>query len=324
MSSSSSNPGATLLWIGTGLVTILMVVCSWYWSREPELFDVRQEAELYAELEGLPMVTGSATTISLIRTAETLLNKPGGYLSNDIAPPSVFLDNMPNWEFGVVEQIRDLALALRNNISRSQSQSTADHDLETAQPLFNYNNDSWAIPSTEGEYADGIKALNSYLQRLSDPGEKKAQFYARADNLSVWLKLIENRLGSLSQRLSASVGQDRINTDLAGEPDATQSTATSNNITVKTSWSKIDDIFYEARGSTWAIIHFLEAMEIDFAPVLNKKNAVISLRQIIRELKATQSPIFKPDYFKRHGLWFCCKSLFDISLVYLPSQCSGD
>lgn len=40
-----------------------------------------------------------------------LLNKRGGYLSNDIMPPWVFLDNVPNWEFGVLAQVRDLTRA---------------------------------------------------------------------------------------------------------------------------------------------------------------------------------------------------------------------
>ena len=63
---------------------------------------------------------------------------------------------------------------------------------------------------------------------------------------------------------------------------------------VKTSWFKIDDVFYEARGSTWALIHFLRAMEVDFHDVLRKKNALISYRQIIRELESTQDPLHAP------------------------------
>lgn len=302
--SPTSNTGLSLLVAALALIILVLTACGWYWSREPDLFDVKETVAAFAEKEGVAVVTGSHTAITLILTAETLLDKPGGYLSNDITPPGVLLDNLPNWEFGVVEQIRDLALALRNEISRSQSQSTADPDLEKAHPLFNYNNDSWAIPSTEGEYKDGIKAMYSYVGRLSDPGESQAQFYARADNLSAWLKLVEIRLGSLSQRLSASVGQDRINTDLAGEPEATQSTATPSSLVVKTPWHQIDDIFYEARGSSWALIHYLRAVELDFASILNKKNAMISLRQIIRELEATQAAVWSPIILNGTGFGF--------------------
>ena len=33
--------------------------------------------------------------------ASTLIEKPGGFLSNDVTPPSTVLDNLPSWEFGV-------------------------------------------------------------------------------------------------------------------------------------------------------------------------------------------------------------------------------
>jgi hypothetical protein len=63
---------------------------------------------------------------------------------------------------------------------------------------------------------------------------------------------------------------------------------------VKTPWTQIDDVFYESRGSAWALVHFLHAMETDFDEVLRKKNAVVSFRQIIRELEATQTPLHSP------------------------------
>ncbi len=290
--------------IATLVIVVLLCILSWYWSREPDIFNVQTQAENYSKENALPIVTGFATTATLIEVSNTLLEKPGGYLSNDVTPPSVFLDNIPNWEFGVLIQIRDLSRALRNNISRSQSQSVADPDLEVAEPQFNYDSQSWLVPRTEGEYRKGIKAMQSYLQRLSDPGQQQAQFYARADNLSEWLKIVEVRLGSLSQRLSASVGQERVNTDLAGEPEATQSTAAPRNLIVKTPWTEIDDVFYEARGSCWALIHFIHAIEADFAPILAKKNATISLRQIVRELEATQMPVRSPIILNGTGFGF--------------------
>ena len=188
----------------------------------------------------------------------------------------------------MLTQVRDLARTMRNDFSRSQTQSTEDPDLAEADPFFHYPSDRWFPPATEGRYKKGMIALESYLTRLSDTTQPDAQFYARADNLSTWLGLVEKRLGSLSQRLSASVGQERLNTDLAGDTAASQSTAAPQLVDVKTPWLEIDDVFYEARGSTWALIHFLKAMEVDFHDVLRKKNALISYRQIIRELESTQ------------------------------------
>lgn len=278
-----------LLAVYVAVIVALML----YWSDEPEMFDVRAAALASYGRPGEP-VKGYVATSTLIKVAETLLDKRGGYLSNDIFPPGVLVDNIPNWEFGVVTQVRDLARALRNDFSRSQTQSTEDLDLSIADPRFHYDTESWILPSTESEYRDGIEALKRYLARLADEREPNAQFYARADNLRDWLAIVEKRLGSLSQRLSASVGQVRINTDLEGEPAAQQSTGRPGVMVVKTPWLEIDDVFYEARGSTWALIHFLHAMEIDFREVLKDKNALVSLRQIVRELEATQETVWSP------------------------------
>ena len=179
-----------LLWsAGLFLVTLVIIgaVLAFIWSSEPAPFDVRANALEMLDNDESRMVTGAATVTTTIRLADTLLDKPGGYLSNDITPPSIFLDNIPNWEFGVVVQIRDISRALRNDFSRSQSQSIEDKDLMVAEPQFNFDTYSWMFPPTEREYGKGIKALQSYLNRLTDPNQPDAQFYARADNLREWL-----------------------------------------------------------------------------------------------------------------------------------------
>ena len=139
------------------------------------------------------------------------------------------------------------------------------------------------------------------MKRLADPKKQDAQFYSRADNLASYLDQISKRLGSLSQRLSASVGQERINTDLGGDREARQSTPTRKVMAVKTPWLQLDNVFFEARGQAWALRHLLKAVETDFASVLQRKNALISLRQIIRELEATQQTIWSPMILNGKG-----------------------
>ncbi len=283
--------------IGVGLLGLLLLVVialMLYWSDEPELFEVRTAAAEHARQQGVGVVPGYVTTATLLQVANTLLDKPGGYLSNDRLSPALLMDNMPNWEFGVLVQCRDLVQSLRNDMSRSQSQSTEDKDLLVADPRLHFDNDSWLLPSTEGEYRKALAALDRYLRRLAEPGQQNAQFFTRADNLRNWLAVVSKRMGSLSQRLSASVGQVRLNTDLQGDPEARQSTASPGELTVKTPWTEIDDVFYEARGSAWALIAFLRAVEVDFDKVLNKKNALVSLRQIVRELESTQDTVWSP------------------------------
>ncbi|MGI2142228.1 DUF2333 family protein [Shewanella baltica] len=279
--------GLFLVLIGYGL--------SVWWSIEPDPINPQQ---LTATDKN---VVGYATTTSLILTVETLLDKQGGWLSNDVMPPSIFMDNMPAFEYGALEQARDLALIMRKEFSRSQSQSAADKDLGEAQSKLNIDHTSWLVPSAESEYRDAIKLLKLYRARMMDPNNQDAQFYARADNLNEWLKEVQKRLGSMSQRLSASVGQERLNTDLAGDNAARQSTPNLASHQVKTSWWKIDDVFYESRGASWALLNFMRAVEVDFADVLKKKNAEVSLRQIIRELEATQQTVWSPVVLNGSG-----------------------
>lgn len=282
-------------WLITGLVIIYLPICltvGWYWGQEPDVISVSPPSGVNKETH--KMAIGYVTVNTLLTVADTLLHKPGGYLSNDVLPPGVWLDNMRNWEFGVLVQVRDLARSLRQDFSRAQSQSTENKDLVIAEPQFNFDSESWMLPATENEYKKGIVALTRYRDELADIGRNDAQFYARADNLARWLETVESRLGSLSQRLSASVGPVRFNTDLAGDANAKQSTPKSDELLVQTPWLQIDDIFYEARGTAWALIPLLKAIEIDFADVLQKKNASASVKQIIRELEATQKPIWSP------------------------------
>jgi hypothetical protein len=296
------------VWRGLGLALLVYllvaVVVGMYWSVAPAPFDVTERGRDYTAEHGGELVTGSITTGALRGVMETLLDKPGGFLNNDRFPPGVWLDNMPNWEYGALIQVRDLSRAMREAYSRSQSQSTEDPDLAMAEPLFNFKATSWALPASEREYRQGLKHVAAYSARLSDQKERNAQFYARADNLAYWLGTVETRLGSLSQRLSASVGQRRLNTDLAGDSAAEQSTSAPREEEVKTPWTKIDDVFYETRGTSWALIHFLKAAELDFAKVLDDKNARVSMQQIIRELEATQETVFSPMILNGSGFGF--------------------
>ena len=283
-----------------GLIGLLMLI----FDHEPDLFPVVDVAKSRAERAQHTLVPGYVTTVTLIELVDYLLNKRGGYLSNDVAPPGVLMDNVPNWEWGVLVQIRDMAVAFRNDLSRSQSQSAENSDLIGADNRIRIDSEKWMFPAAESEYRAAAEALERYLDGLSQSTNSNTQFFTRADNLRSWLAVVEKRLGDLSQRLSASVGQVRINTDLAGDSEAEQSTNTPAVVVVKTPRLSVDDVLYEARGGTWALIHLLRAIEYDFASVLEKKNALVSLRQIIRELEACQETIWSPMILNGTGFGF--------------------
>lgn len=280
--------GVLVLFVG------LVTLGSW-WSFEPDLADEYQRLEEQAsEYQG---VNGANTTLALQLAMQRVLQKPGGLLSNDLMPPGRWVDNLPNWEYGVIVQSRDLAKAMRESFSRSQAQSREDPALAIVEPRFNFDHRSWILPSSEGEYREGLAELADYLDRLSGRTEGDARFFARADNLERWLQSVENRLGSLSQRLGASVAGSRMDLSFAAANDLTDGTDEPE----QTRWREIDDIFFEARGSTWAIALFLTAVEKDFGAVLDDKNARISLQQIIRELEAAQEPLLGPIVLNGRG-----------------------
>jgi hypothetical protein len=287
-------------WPWITAVAVLLTALAWgwsfYWSREPATLWVVAETPT-----GERAVVGYSTVHTLIDVIDWLLEKPGGYLSNDVLPPGLWLDNMPSFEFGVLTQCRDLARVLRNDHSRSQSQSIEDEDLSVAEPALNTDSQSWLFPAAEARYRDAMEALQSYETRLTDADPGNAQFYARADNLREWLAVVELRLGSLSQRLSASVGQVRVNTDLGGAPAGEAARTADGDVVVKTPWLEIDEVFYEARGTAWALLLFLRAAQFDFERTLEDKNAIVSLRQIIRELEEGLAPINSPMILNGQG-----------------------
>ena len=75
-------------------------------------------------------------------------------------------------------------------------------------------------------------------------------------------------------------------------------------VVVQTSWFDVDDVFFEARGTAWALLHFFRAVEFDFEQVLEDKNATASVRQIIRELEMSLQPLHSPVILNGSGYGF--------------------
>ena len=285
-------------------IYFLFTVCvGIYWSIAPAELNVRAVVQLQLARMNLPaqasVPKGVATTSTLISIGETLLDKSGGYLTNDFSPPGIWLDNMPNWELGVVSQMRETVQVLRSSFSQSNLNHELDVDLQKAEVRFNFSNNSWGFPSTESQYRAGIEQLQKYNLRLLSATNGGAQFYADAEHLNDYLAGVEQRLKILSQRLTASVGPKSDATAPSTDTANTQKIVTG--LYTKTPWMKVDDIFYEARGSSWALIALLQAMEMDFSEALKAKGAQASYEQIIRELKPTQDRVFSPMILNGDG-----------------------
>ncbi len=89
-----------------GVYVLVATFLLFYWSEEPPIFDVQEVAAQDAH-KPVSDVTGYTYTTALIHIGDTLLHKRGGYLSNDITPPGLIMDDMPNWEFGALVMLRD-------------------------------------------------------------------------------------------------------------------------------------------------------------------------------------------------------------------------
>jgi hypothetical protein len=300
-----------ILGIGVATVVLVVVILGIYWSWQPATFDVAELQARELGVSGGAPVPGTAVVAAAIGVAETLMNKPGGFIYNDVMPPGVYLDNMPNWEYGALKELRDSVRALRNDFSRSQTQSIENDHVKRADVKLAIDASSWLLPSAEEEYGQAIDALRTFMGDLSRGQERGARFYARADNLAAYLAIVEKRLGSFAIRLSESVGDQELtaalttNVAVGQDPLAPE---VEENATGRpdsgTAWHQVDDIFYEARGYTWALLHMMQAISIDFAEILASKNADITVQQIIRDLEGAAKPMVSPVVLNGHGYGF--------------------
>lgn len=285
------------------VITVLSIwVLSWVptmiWiSGEPESKTNQQLIETYGTT--VPVI-GSYSVAAAIHTTMALHNKSGGYLSNDILPPFTFVDNIPQFEWGAVQSNRLFAQLIRSKFSKSQSGSPENEHIKKGEPDIQFHHDKWIFPNTEKYHKKYVGHLKDYYNAIHDPADTQSQFYTRADYLAAYLEAVEGRMSSYAKTLGKSQGSVRMNEDLSFNQGAQQSTNTSNVIYEKLGWTEIDDIFYEARGFAWSTLHFMQALEVDYASVLEKKNATDPFRNAILELQDSQDEIW--SLFIQNGL----------------------
>ncbi|WP_027967339.1 DUF2333 family protein [Halomonas halocynthiae] len=253
-----------------------------WWSRTPEPLVIEESVVVH---RGTGVAArGAVTTVGLMAVVDTLLNKPGGYLRNDIAPPGVWLDNMPAWELGVLQQARQLALAMPGMSAEPLP------EIEQASDALLGNSRAWFYPSTEHRLNTAGEALGSYLQRLEAPGAQGLA--AGGQGLSPWLYSVADSLDRLSYRLSASLGNPEALADLDVDVDR---------VPGKTPWYDVDNVFFEARGQAWALLSLLKAVRHDQADVLEAHGLTDHWDALIAELQASQRRLWSPVVLNGSG-----------------------
>ena len=183
--------------------------------------------------------------------------------------PSSMLDNMPNFQMGLVYAISRFAIEMTDVLGRTRGSSQADPDLDKASGLLKYDGTIWVWePSTslmptasaERQYVAGQKSLASYNTRL---GEGNAVYDKRADNLIAFLARVGSDLGSASAALDTR----------AMESDS--------------GWfdTQADDIFYATKGRLYGYYLLLREIGIDFEEVIAEKKVDKAWAQMLKSLR---------------------------------------
>ncbi|WP_136255055.1 DUF2333 family protein [Onishia niordana] len=297
-----------------GLVAVYLVVTlalGVWWSLTPDGFDVQQasaeqrgrlapDAQTHSDAQGAendggsvaaatddseatktaldtsPAGRGAVIIATQMTLLDTLLDKSGGYVRNDMLPPGLWLDNMPAWELGVLEQARSQAHSL---VEQADMEAGA---LVEAQERLDGDSQDWLYPATEHRLN---KANDAYAVVLNDINEQRQALPAEGDVPADWLSRVAMRLEEMTYRLSASVADPEALREL--EVDVDQ-------LPGRTPWYRVDNIFFEARGQTWALEHLLAAMAADYGDVLAAAEAQALVDRLMAELEQAQRPLWSP------------------------------
>lgn len=188
------------------------------------------------------------------------LNGFGGWLPNDLpGSPGWFLDNLPNFQMGLLQVTRHGTRVLRDNLTRQRTSDAVHKQTDLAYTAFANDPYKWAFPSAEGRFGKGGEALLAFQADLGAGGN----FYPRADNLVQLLEPLVSELGAVTTLLLNSRGPE-------------------------VSWLKVDNNFYYAQGVGYAMLGLMQATRVDFAQVLQDKNAVEITDTIIESLLESQ------------------------------------
>jgi hypothetical protein len=168
---------------------------------------------------------------------------------------SAGLDNMPNFQQGIIASLARFAFELTDQIGRTRGTSQTDPDLQKAAGQLQYEGDIWIFdwstslaPTTTSEkrYSAAARALTDYNQRLAGGS---ATFERRNDNLLATLDRIALDLGASSATIDKHISES------AG-------------------WlidRHADDIFYGVKGQTYAYFLLLRELQADFANVIAER-----------------------------------------------------
>ncbi|OSQ31673.1 DUF2333 family protein [Thalassospira sp. MCCC 1A03138] len=249
-------------WVGS-LTVIVLVAVIYYPVGMALVHKIDDNPDFTGNYQG---GSHSVSTASALIDREINQNR---WTANDpFFLPSAALDNMPNFQTGIVYALSRFAIELSDQIGRTRGSSQVDPDLDDAAGLLKFRGDKWVFdPSvsllpgvtSEQQYRQAIAALNRYNQRLADG---KAVFERRADNLQETLNRFANDLGSASALID----------DKVEDPSLFDRTS--------------DDVFYATKGRLYAYSLILRDLGTDFEQVINERQVAPAWAEMIGSLQA--------------------------------------
>jgi len=198
------------------------------------------------------------------------------WMPNDLFWPTIFLDNMPNFQIGQLEVVRYNVRVLRDNLSRMRTTDKLDPYAEAAFTALSNDPYKWWFPSAESKWKLSYENLQSFHANLL---KKESNFYPRADNLVELLNQYLSLMGGANTRLINAPGD--IKKTLSIEKDKEGQRL----VDIDIPWTQIDDNFYYAQGIAYALYESFKAIRIDFKDVLIDKNSMELVDKIIEYLE---------------------------------------
>jgi len=246
-SSSAVTAWLRARWLPVGLIAVVLVFGLYY--PVGMLIAHKIDDRLDYEIPAADLPPNASRTVAM---AAALIDREvnrNGWVANDpFFMPGSMLDNMPNYQLGMIHALGRFAFQLVDQIGRTRGSSQTDRDLQEAAGLLQYSGTKWIfdfstslLPTAKSEeqYRKARVSLLNYNARLSSG---QAVFERRADNLQATLDRIALDIGSASAAIDRRV-QDGSHDLLDWEGD---------------------DVFYSVKGQMYAYYLLLRELKQDY------------------------------------------------------------
>ena len=175
--------------------------------------------------------------------------------------PAYILDNMPNFQIGILHAVRDIAIILSKFEQNTDKQK---QDIKTAGEFLAYPPNIWLMdkkdglnlaPSSTAQYRKAAAELQKFA--------KDGVFYPKSEDLDMLI----NKIGQSLQKIVVKNEMHQIEHC--------------------SDWidSKADDLFYYAKGYAYAMWQIIKTLGADYHDILLAQNAYTEWTYLLGSLK---------------------------------------